>query len=130
MSFILLIFLLSCEFRESNYCRLGGLLLEHPWVFCEGLLFVHFFGLRAAFGLDAFCLSVCRLRRALVWPAHASRKMEAGDRASSQCLVAGPLTVQRTHREVAQAAPSCRAWGSGSDPQGGVGGTQGVWQWQ
>ena len=27
---------------------------KHPWVFCEGLLFI--FGLRAAFGLDALCL--------------------------------------------------------------------------
>ena len=26
---------------------------EHPWVFCEGLLFI--FGVRAAFGLDACC---------------------------------------------------------------------------
>ena len=50
-------------------------------------------------------------------------------RACSQCLVAGPLTVARTHREVvAQAAPDCRALGSGSDSLGGVGSTQSLWQ--
>ena len=51
-------------------------------------------------------------------------------RASSQCLVTGPLTVARTHRKVVQAAPSCRALGSGSDPQAGVGSAQSIWQWQ
>ena len=51
-------------------------------------------------------------------------------RAGSQCLVAGPLTMARTQGKVAQAAPSCRALGRGSDPQAGVGGTQSIWQWQ
>ena len=50
--------------------------------------------------------------------------------ASSQCLVAGPLTVVRTHRKVVQAAPSCRALESGSDPQAGVGSAWSDWQWQ
>ena len=60
----------------------------------------------------------------------ASREMEAMDKASSQCLVAGPLTVARTGREVAQAAPVCRPLGSGNDPQAGVGGSWIIWQWQ
>jgi len=47
--------------------------------------------------------------------------MEAMDRANSQCLVAGPLTVARTCGKVAQAAPSCRALGSSRDPQAGIG---------
>ena len=38
-------------------------------------------------------------------------------RASSQCLDAGLLTVARTCRMVAQATPSCRALGSGNEPQ-------------
>ena len=50
--------------------------------------------------------------------------------ACSQCLVAASLTVVSTHGEVAQAAPGCRALCSGSDPQGGVGGAQSLWQWQ
>ena len=29
---------------------------EHSWVASEGLLFFFFFGMRAAFGLDACCL--------------------------------------------------------------------------
>ena len=56
--------------------------------------------------------------------------MEAVGRASSQCLVAGPLTVVRTYGKVAQAAPSFRVMGSGSDPQAGVGSAQSLWQWQ
>ena len=52
------------------------------------------------------------------------------DRAHSQCLVAGPLTLSRTYREVVQAAPGCRVLGSGRDPLGGAGGAQSLWQWQ
>ena len=37
-------------------------------------------------------------------------------RASSQCLVAGLLKVGRTQRKVEQAT-SCRALGSGNEPQ-------------
>ena len=58
----------------------------------------------------------------------ASREMEAIGRNSS--VVAGPFTVSRTHGKVVQAAPSCRALGSGSDPQAGVDDTWSVWQWQ
>ena len=47
-----------------------------------------------------------------------------------QFLVAGPLTVARRCGKVAQAAHSCMALGSGSDPQTGVGNAQSVWQWQ
>ena len=50
-------------------------------------------------------------------------------RASSQCLVARPLTVSRSCGKVVQAAPSCRALGSDSD-QAGVGYSQSIWQWQ
>ena len=65
-----------------------------------------------------------------VHPEHASREMEAMSRASSKCLVAGPLRVVKTHGEVVQAASGCRALGSDSDPQAGVGHTQSIWQWQ
>ena len=51
-------------------------------------------------------------------------------RTSSQCLVAGPLIVLRTLREVSQAAPGCRALGSGSEHQADVGSTKSIWQWQ
>ena len=50
-------------------------------------------------------------------------------RVSSQCLVAGPLTVARTCGKVAQAAPSCTTLGSDSD-QVGVGSIWSIWQWQ
>ena len=43
-----------------------------------------------------------------VWPVHASREMMPMGRASSQCLVAGPLTVVKTYMEVAQADPGKR----------------------
>ena len=86
--------------------------------------------MRAAFGLDAFCLfpqlfqlfSSCWLL-----PVSADREMEA--MGSSQCLVAEPLTVVGTCGEVAQVATGFRALGCGSDPQAGVGGTQRIWQW-
>ena len=49
-------------------------------------------------------------------------------RVSSQCLLAGPFSVARTCRKVVQAAPSCRALGSDSDAQAGVGSTWRIWQ--
>ena len=64
-----------------------------------------------------------------VQPVCTSREMEAMSRASSQCLIAGPLTVARTHGEVAPAAPVCSALGSSDDPQAVVGITQSIWQW-
>ena len=50
--------------------------------------------------------------------------------ARSQCMVTGPFTVAKTCREVAQAAPGCKAMSSGSDPQAGLCSTQSLWQWQ
>ena len=55
--------------------------------------------------------------------------MEAKGRASSQCLVARPWIVARTHGKVVQAAPSWRALRSDSD-QACVGGLQNIWQWK
>ena len=40
------------------------------------------------------------------------------------------MIVARTDREMTQAAPGYRALGSASDPQGGMGGAQNLWQWQ
>ena len=51
-------------------------------------------------------------------------------RASSHGLVAGPLTVARIRGNVAQAAPTCRTLGSGSETQAGLRGTYSIWQWQ
>ena len=51
-------------------------------------------------------------------------------RASSSCLVTGTLKVARTFGKVAQAAPSCRALRSGSDPQADVGSPWSVRRWQ
>ena len=68
-----------------------------------------FFDMRLTFGLDVCCLFprcvqtiILDMGYAGIWPACASREMEAKGRASIQCLVAGPLTVTRTHREVTQ----------------------------
>ena len=52
------------------------------------------------------------------------------DRASSQCLVAGPLTVARNLGKMVYAAPICRALGNGSDSQAGRGSVQSIWQGQ
>ena len=60
----------------------------------------------------------------------ASWEMKAVGRPSSKYQAAGPSTVERTHKEVAQAAPRSRALGSGSDPQARVCGAPSVWQWQ
>ena len=80
---------------------------ECPWVFCESFLL--------KFRVLPFYVYV------LCEQLHDSREMEAMGRAGSQCLVAGPLPLSRTHGKVAQAAPSCRALGSDSD-QAGVAG--------
>ena len=80
---------------------------EPPWVFCKSLRYP--------------------LNRVLhVLPG----RWEAMSRASSQVLVAGPLTVARTHRKVVQAAPGCRALESESGLQAGVSSAQNVCQWQ
>ena len=102
---------------------------ECPWIFCEGLLFI--FGVRAALGLDACCLFPQCVQAILPLTGCFQGDGSSGQgRASSQFLVAGLLTVARTHGKVAQADPSCRALGSGSDPQAGVGSAQSIWQWQ
>ena len=59
-----------------------------------------------------------------------SRKMKAMHKASNQCLVARPMTVARNCGEVAQFTPGYRVLASSSDPQGGIGGAQSLWQWQ
>ena len=51
-------------------------------------------------------------------------------RGSSQCLAGRLLTVARTCKKVVQATPSCRALGSGNEPQAGLGGAWSIWQWQ
>ena len=51
-------------------------------------------------------------------------------RASSHCLVAGLLIVARKCRKVMQATPSCRAVGSGNEPQADFDGAWCIWQWQ
>ena len=51
-----------------------------------------------------------------------SREKEAMGWASSQCPVAGLLTVARTYRKVAQATPSCRALGCGIEVHPDLGG--------
>ena len=50
-------------------------------------------------------------------------------RASSQCLVAGPLTVIRIHGKVIQAAPSCRDLGKWQRPSGNCKRHHEPWQW-
>ena len=71
---------------------------EHSWVFYEGLLFI--FGMRGAFGLDACslfpqCVQDNSLARVLhVFPGRWRHWAGRVGRASSQCLVAGPLTVE------------------------------------
>ena len=80
------------------------------------------FGLDA-FSLDAFCLFPQCVQAVI-------SLVEGVGRDCSQCLVTGPLTVERTHRDVAQAAPGGRALGSDSDPQGGASRAQSLWQWQ
>ena len=90
---------------------------ECPWEVYEGLLLL----LLLMFVLILVWMLAFHRGWSSVRPVLASRKMEATDNGYSQCLVAGPFTVARTHREVAQAAPGCSALGSGGDPQGGGG---------
>ena len=49
-------------------------------------------------------------------------------RATSQCLVVGLLIVARTCRKMVQATPSCRALGSGDEPQADLGSAWSIWQ--
>lgn len=67
------------------------------------------------FGCLLSVFSVCQavipfIRGADKWPACVSREMEAMGRASSQCLVARPLTVVMNCGEVVQVAPGEGPW--------------------
>ena len=55
---------------------------------------------------------------------------EAVGKASSQCPVAGLLTVARVCRKVAWTTPGCKALGSGNEPQADLSGAWSIWQWQ
>ena len=44
------------------------------------------------------------------------REKEVMCRASSQCLFAGLLTVERTYKKVAQGTSKCRVLGNGNEP--------------
>ena len=135
------IFPIFCELRKNKYCILGGLFIceSAPGQFMRVYFFFFFFFLLEGcfwFGcllsLSSVCAGCYLLDRvcAGVQLARVSKEREAVGRACSHCLVAGPLTVVRTCGEMAQAAPGCRALGSGSDPQAGVGSAQSLWQWQ
>ena len=76
--------------------------------------------------LSSVCAD-CNLH-AGVWPVCASREMESMGRAINHFLVARPLRVAITCREVAQDSPGCRAHWSGSDTHGGIGGAQSLWE--
>ena len=65
-----------------------------------------------------------------MWLACDCREMETMGIAYSQCLVAGLLTLVRTHGKVAQATPHCRALGSGNEPRADLGSSQSIWQCQ
>ena len=98
---------------------------EHPFIFCEGLLFI--FGT----GVWLFSVSFFGVSQLLSPSAECvSREKEAMGRAGSQCLVAGVLIVARICRKVAQDTPSCRALGRGNEPQADLGSAQSIWQWQ
>ena len=107
-------------------CSLGGLFL------CKSapLYFIGGYSLFLSLQLG-YLLSVSSVWRGC-YPQGAEcvcRENEAKGRASSECLVAGLLTVARTCRKVAQATPSCRALGSGNEAQANWDGAQNIWQW-
>ena len=96
---------------------------EHPFVLCVWLLFI--FGM----GVWIFAVSFFDVSR-LLSPKCVFREKEAMGRASSQCLVAELLTVARNCRKVVQPIPSCRALGSGNEPQADLDSAQSIWQLQ
>ena len=100
--------------------------------YCFFFLVWGYFLFGGLLSLSSVCAGYYPLDRecAGLHPVRASGEMQSTCRAISQCLVAGSFIVVRTHRKVAQAAPGCRALGSGSDHQAGVGSTQSIWQWQ
>ena len=122
-----LIFFFFCEFRETTFCSLTGLFL------CKStpLYFVgaYYLLLAREFG---YLLSLSLMRAGNYPTECVSRDKEAIDRASSQCLVAGLLTLARTCRKVAQATPRCRALGSANESQPYLDCALTIrqWQWQ
>ena len=111
---------------KTNAVVLEGYLYARVPLVCEGLLFFWrggYFWFGCLLSLSSVCAGSYILDRscASVMPALVSRKMEALGRARSQV---------RTCREVPQAAPGFRALGSGTDPQGGIGCAQSLWQQQ
>lgn len=127
--FILLLFLLFSEFRETNYCSLGGLFIfeSTPGYFVRAYYLFLVWGFGCLLSLFSVCAGCYPLDRVLH---ELPGRWEAMSRASSQCLVTGPLTVARTHRKVVQAAPSCRALGSGSELREVLDGAWNICQWQ
>ena len=111
------IFFFFCEFKEVNYCCLGGLFL----CISASLYFVRSYHLLLAWSLDICCLFLqCEQAvTSLIGHECISMEKEAVGRASSQCLLAGLLTVARTCWKMVQATPSCRALGRSNKPQAG-----------
>ena len=111
---ILLIFFLFCQFREYNYCSLGGLFIMRALPGSLWRLFIIIIWHEGCFwsGCLLYLSSVCTgcYRHAGVQLALASREMEAMGRTNSQCMVSGPLTVARTCGEVEQASLGLGPW--------------------
>ena len=91
---------------------------EHPWVFCEELLLL--FGVRASFGVDACCLFPQHVQAVI--PLTGCCVCFQGDGGNGQGL--RPVPGCGALDSGARAAASCRALGSGCDPQ-----VRSVWQW-
>ena len=93
---------------------------ECPFVFCGGRVTIYFWH----GSLDICCLfPQCEQGVIpLIGCCVLSPREKAMSRASSQCLIAGLLTIARTCRKVVQATPSCRALGSGDELQADLGG--------
>ena len=111
--FSLLIFFLFCEFREMSYCSLGGLFIcrSVPLYFAVAcyLFLAWEFGYLLSLSCEQTVIP-------LIGGCVCFQEKEVMGRASSQCLVAGLLTVAMIFRKLAQATASCRALGSGNEP--------------
>ena len=102
-----------CVFREAN-CSLGGLLLckSTPLYFVGGTIYFWHRSLAICF-LFLQCEQAIIPRIPSVFP---GRRRQWVGPVSSQCLVAGILTVARIFSGVVQATPSCRDLGSVNEP--------------
>ena len=95
---------------------------EHPFVFCVGGVTIYFWH----GNLDICCL--------FLWYEQAIIPLSVFPERRRQCAglvvrpVAGFLTVARTCRKAAQVIPSCKALGSGNEPQEHLDGAQSIWQ--